>query len=179
VADNALALPSARRFKKDTPMSKPPSASAAALDPWTLPSRTGSPYPEPFKAAVAGREKRALGDAFGLNGFGVNLVRLPPGCWSSQRHWHSHEDELVYLIEGELVLVTDAGEQLLTPGMVAGFPAGKADGHHMINRSGRDAIYLEIGDRLAEDGAGYPDIDLAYRRIGDVFGFTNRDGDPY
>jgi uncharacterized cupin superfamily protein len=159
---------------------KPHAAPASsALDPWTLPARTGSSYPEQFKAAVAGRQKRALGDAFGLNGFGVNLVRLPPGCWSSQRHWHTLEDELVYIIEGELVLVTDAGEQTLTAGMVSGFPAGKPDGHHMINRSGRDAVYLEIGGRLAEDGAEYPDIDLAYRRIGEGFGFTNRNGDPY
>jgi uncharacterized cupin superfamily protein len=152
-----------------------------ALDPWSLPSRTGSAYPEPFRAPPANREKRALGDAFGLNGFGVNLVRLPPGSWSSQRHWHSHEDELVYILEGELVLVTDAGEQVVTAGMVMGFPAGRPDGHHMINRSGRDAVYLEVGARLAEDGVEYPDIDLAYRRIGggDSFGFTNRNGDPY
>lgn len=160
-------------------MPKPPSARAAALDPAALPPRTGSSYPEPFKAAVAGREKRALGDAFGLSGFGVNLVRLPPGCWSSQRHWHTLEDELVYVLEGELVLVTDAGEQVLTPGMVAGFRAGETNGHHMINRSGRDAIYLEVGDRLERDEAEYPDIDLAYRRVGDGFGFTNRNGDPY
>lgn len=160
---------------------KPPAAQAPALDPWTLPSRAGSSYPEEFKAPAAGREKRALGDAFGLNGFGVNLVRLPPGSWSSQRHWHTHEDELVYLLEGELVLVTDAGERVVSAGTVMGFPAGRPDGHHMINRSNRDAVYLEVGDRLAEDGAEYPDIDLAYRRIGDggSFGFTNRNGDPY
>ena len=160
-------------------MSKPPSASSTALDPWTLPSRTGSQYPEPFKAAVAGREKRALGDAFGLNGFGVNLVRLPPGCWSSQRHWHSHEDELVYLLEGELVLVTGAGEQLLTVGMVAGFPAGKADGHHMINRSGRDAVYLEIGDRTPGETVIYPDDDLAGSATPEGWQFTRKDGSAY
>ncbi len=144
----------------------------AALDPWSLPSRTGSSYPEPFKAPPAGREKRSLGDAFGLNGFGVNLVRLPSGSWSSQRHWHTHEDELVYLLEGE---------QVVTAGTVMGFPAGRPDGHHMINRSGRDAVYLEVGARIAEDETEYPDIDLAYRRIGggDSFGFTNRNGDPY
>ncbi len=158
---------------------KLPDPTPNAIDPATLPVRTGSGYPAAFRAAVAAREKRALGDAFGLNGFGVNLVRLPPGCWSSQRHWHTLEDELVYIIEGELVLVTDAGEHVLTAGMVSGFPAGTPDGHHMVNRSGRDAVYLEIGGRLAEDEAEYPDIDLAYRRIGDGFGYTNRNGDPY
>jgi uncharacterized cupin superfamily protein len=156
-----------------------PGAAPAALDPWTLPARTGNPYPAPFKAQAAGREKRALGDAFGLNGFGVNLVRLPPGSWSSQRHWHTLEDELVYLLEGELVLVTDAGEQRMTAGMVAGFPAGRPDGHHMINRGDRDAVYLEVGARLAEDGAEYPDIDLAWRRVGTGFAYTNKKGDPY
>ncbi len=106
-----------------------------AVDPATLPPRRGSGYPEPFQTAVEGRIKRALGDAFGLTQFGINLVEMPPGCWSSQRHWHSHEDEFVYVVSGELVLVTDAGEQPMRKGMVAGFPAGRADGHHLINRS--------------------------------------------
>jgi uncharacterized cupin superfamily protein len=101
----------------------PDAQQTAALDPSTLPERRGSGYPEPFRTAVAGRSKRALDDAFGLTQLGVNLVHLPPGCWSSQRHWHSHEDELVFVVEGELVLVTDAGEQPMRPGMVAGFPA--------------------------------------------------------
>jgi uncharacterized cupin superfamily protein len=144
-----------------------------------LPARTGSSYPAPFRAAVAGREKRALGDALGLKGFGVNLVRLPPGCWSSQRHWHTLEDELVYLLEGELVLVTDAGEQILTAGMVAGFPGGRPDGHHMINRSSRDALYLEVGDRLAEDEADYPDIDLRLKLRDGTLIFERRDGTAY
>lgn len=151
----------------------------AALDPATLPARTGSSYPASFRAAVAGREKRALGDALGLKGFGVNLVRLPPGCWSSQRHWHTLEDELVYLLEGELVLVTDAGEQILTAGMVAGFPGGRPDGHHMINRSSRDALYLEVGDRLAEDEADYPDIDLRLKLRDGILVFERRDGTAY
>lgn len=150
-----------------------------ALDPATLPPRTGSAYPAAFAGVVGAREKRALGDAFGLNGFGVNLVRLPPGCWSSQRHWHTEEDELVYMLEGELVLVTDAGEQVLKPGMIAGFPAGRRDGHHMQNRSGRDAVYLEIGDRIASDEADYPDIDLELKVRNGEYVFQHRDGTPY
>ena len=106
-------------------------------------------------------------------------MRLPPGCWSSQRHWHTLEDELVYILEGELVLVTDSGERALTAGMVAGFPAGKHDGHHMINRSDRDAIYLEIGDRIAEDEAEYPDHDLCLRVRDGKQCFEHRDGTAY
>ena len=150
-----------------------------AVDPATLPARSGSGYPAPFRDAVAGRIKRALGDAFGLSQFGVNLVEMPPGCWSSQRHWHSHEDELVYVVSGELTLVTDAGEQLMRAGMVAGFPAGKADGHHLINRSDRPATYLEIGTRIAEDGAVYSDIDMEARPQGARHVFVHKNGEPY
>ena len=127
-----------------------------AVDPATLPPRRSSGYPEPFQTAVEGRIKRALGDAFGLTQFGVNLVEMPPGCWSSQRHWHSHEDEFVYVVSGELVLVTDAGEQPMRKGMVAGFPAGRADGHHLINRSGQPAVYLEIGTASSRMGRSIP-----------------------
>lgn len=160
-------------------MEPKPAGRPVALNAATLPVRTGSSYPEPFRAVVGGREKRALGEPFGLTCFGVNLVRLPPGCWSSQRHWHTLEDELVYLLEGELVLVTDAGEQRLTAGMVAGFLAGERNGHHMINRSGRDALYLEIGARLAEDEADYPDLDLCLRVRAGKLVFEHRDGTPY
>jgi uncharacterized cupin superfamily protein len=118
-----------------------------AIDALTLEPRIGAPYPAPYDVPCALREKRALGDAFGLNNFGVNLVRLPPGCASSQRHWHSRQDELIYVLEGEPTLVTDAGEQRLTPGMTAGFRAGVADGHVLVNRTPRDAVYLEVGDR--------------------------------
>jgi uncharacterized cupin superfamily protein len=152
----------------------------AALDPSTLPERSGSSYPESFRTAVAGRAKRALGDAFGLTQFGVNLVRLPPGCWSSQRHWHSHEDEFVYVVDGELTLVTDAGEQTMRPGMVAGFPAGRPDGHHLINRSDRPATYLEIGSRRPEvDEAVYSDIDMELRLRGGDQVFVHKNGEPY
>jgi uncharacterized cupin superfamily protein len=152
----------------------------AALDPGTLPERRGSGYPEPFRAAVANRAKCALGNAFGLTQFGVNLVHLPPGCWSSQRHWHSHEDEFVLIVDGELTLVTDAGEQPMRPGMVAGFPAGRADGHHLINRTDRPATYLEIGSRCpAVDEAVYSDIDMELRlRDGDHV-FVHKNGEPY
>jgi len=151
----------------------------AALDPATLEPRIGSGYPEPFRAAVAGREKRRLGDALGLSNFGVNLVRLPPGSASSQRHWHSKEDEFVYVLDGELTLLTDTGPQVLTAGMVAGFPAGRADGHQLVNRTDRDALYLEVGDRKADEEVVYPDIDLLLRTVGGKQTFMRKDGTPY
>ncbi|MHA1601013.1 MAG: cupin domain-containing protein [Alphaproteobacteria bacterium] len=150
-----------------------------ALNPATLEPHVGSSYPESFRAAVAEREKRALSDALGLSKFGVNLVRLPPGCASSQRHWHSKEDEFVYVLDGEVTLLTDAGPQVLTAGMVAGFPAGRADGHQLVNRSDRDALYLEVGDRNADDEVIYPDIDLRLRAIDGKHTFTHKDGTPY
>jgi uncharacterized cupin superfamily protein len=152
-----------------------------ALDPATLPARSGSGYPEPFRGAVAGRVKRALGDPCGLTRFGANLVELPPGCWSSQRHWHSHDDELVYVVSGELTLVTDAGAHRLGPGMIAGFPAGATDGHHLINRSDRPATYIEIGTRVDQDEAVYSDIDMELRRApeGDGYVFVHKNGEPY
>lgn len=151
-----------------------------ALETDAVEARTGTSYPPPFRAAVDGRSKRALGDAFGLRKFGVNLVELRPGAWSAQRHWHSHEDELVYVLAGELTLVTEACEQVLTRGMVAGFPAGRADGHHLVNKGGTVAIYLEIGDRDPDDEVIYPDVDLKYVRTPDGTRiFTRRDGEPY
>jgi uncharacterized cupin superfamily protein len=132
----------------------------AGFDPKTLKPRIGSGYPDPFHKPAKDREKRALGDAAGLNQFGVNLVHLPPGAWSSQRHWHSHEDELVYVLEGELTLVTDAGEEPIRAGMAAGFPAGNPNAHHFINRGAGTAVYLEIGTRSDADVCSYPDIDL-------------------
>src|SRR4029079_10467228 len=125
----------------------------------TIEVHRGSMYPEPFRSLVAAREKRRLGDRFGLTQYGVNLVTLPDGCQSALRHWHTHEDELVYVLSGELVLVTDAGEQVAAPGMVVGCPAGSKDSHHFINRSGAPAQYLEIGSRVEEDMAYYPDDD--------------------
>ena len=153
---------------------KPP-----ALDPTTVPAVTGSDYPEPFRAAVAARERRALGDALGLTNFGVNLTRLPPGCASAQRHWHSKQDEFVYIVAGEVVLVTDGGEQVLCAGQAAGFPAGARDGHHLINRSARDVLYLEVGDRSAGDTCDYPDIDMLVRWIDGTEKYVHKDGTPY
>ena len=152
----------------------------AAIDPMTLKPRTGSGYPAPFAAVCMDREKRALGDAFGLSQFGVNLTRLAPGTASAQRHWHSHEDELVYILEGELVLITDTGEQVMTPGMCAGFKAGVPDSHQLVNRSDRDAVFLEIGTRAMEGGADYPDIDMIVRRAEDgKWRYLHKDGTPY
>ena len=133
-----------------------------ALDPAVVTERHGSGYPEPFRARVAGRAKRKLGDACGLTKFGVNLATLAPGAQSALRHWHTLEDEFVYVLTGELVLVTNAGEQILTPGSCAGYPAGKRDGHHFVNRSDTAATYLEVGSRIEGDNAFYPDDDLMW-----------------
>ena len=151
-----------------------------ALDPSTLEPRTGSGYPEPFRSRVLPRQKRALGDALGLRKIGVNLTMLPPGKESSMRHWHSHEDELVFILEGELVLRTSGGEQTLRAGMCAGFAAGSEDGHQLVNQSDKPARYLEISNRDAADAVLYPDIDMAYRTDGaGKAEFTHKDGRPY
>ncbi len=135
-----------------------------ALDPSMLEPRSLSSYPEPFRSRVLPREKRPVGDALGLTKIGVNLTTLMPGKESSMRHWHTHEDELVFVLEGEVVLRTDEGEQALSAGMCAGFPAGTKNGHQVVNKSGRPARYLEISNRDPEDSAEYPDVDLAYRK---------------
>ena len=152
-----------------------------ALDPRELPARNSSGYPEPYRSRVLPREKRALGDALGLTKIGVNLTTLPPGKESSMRHFHWLEEELVYVLEGEVVLRTDAGEQILTAGTCAGFPAGARDGHQLVNRSDKPARYLEISNRDAADTAEYtdPDVDLAYRKGPDGAVFTRRNGTPY
>jgi uncharacterized cupin superfamily protein len=150
-----------------------------AFDPADVPQQTSTNYPEPFAQRVAGRHRRRLGNAAGLKNFGVNLVTLDPGSQSALRHWHKAQDEFVYVLEGELVLVTDAGRQVLGPGMFAGYPAGKADGHHLINESDKPARYLEVGDRTPGDGADYPDDDLAARWVDDKWVFDHKDGKPY
>ena len=152
---------------------------AAAIPALSLPGQTGTDYPPPFDAIVGERVKRALGNAFGLSQFGVNLVHLPPGAASSQRHWHRYEDELVYVLDGELTLVTDAGETPLEAGMVAGFPAGRPDGHHLVNKSAQGAVYLEVGTRSAMDEVSYPGIDLRFTHHGDREAFSHKDGTPY
>jgi len=150
-----------------------------ALDPVPAPAVTGSAYPEPFKSRVATRRKQRLGDACGLKNFGVNITTIPAGAMSALRHWHSHEYEFIYVVSGELMLVTNNGEQKLTPGMCAGFPAGKADGHCLVNRTSRDAVYLEVGGRRPEDAVTYPDDDIAGRATPQGRRFTRKDRRPY
>jgi uncharacterized cupin superfamily protein len=130
------------------------------IDIAAVPERKGAGYPPPFDAPCADRIRQRLGNAGGLTDFGVNLMRLPPGNWSSQRHWHSHEDEFVYVLAGELVLVEDAGETVLRAGDCAAFPKGTGNGHHLVNRSDATATYLEIGSRHAEDLTTCSDIDM-------------------
>ncbi len=149
------------------------------LDPKAITPRIGSSYPETFRSITLQREKRALGKAAGLTNFGVNLTTLKPGAWSAQRHWHSKQDELVYILDGELTLVTDEGEMLLTPGMAAGFKAGVANGHCLINKSGRPATYLEIGDRTPGDDVDYPDIDMKAHTADGKTTFFDKKGNPY
>ena len=151
-----------------------------ALDPASVAAKSGTSYPEPYRATVQARSWQPLGDALGLKNFGVNLVRLPPGSASSQRHWHAREDEFVYMVEGEAVLITDAGGQTLRPGMCAGFPAGNADGHHLVNRSDRDAVFLVLGDRRPGiEAVEYPDIDLKGRWVGGEWVYFHKDGRPW
>jgi uncharacterized cupin superfamily protein len=150
-----------------------------ALDPASVAPVTGTNYPELLKPAVAGRAKQRLGDALGLKNFGVNLTTIKPGSASALRHWHVRQDEFVYILSGELVLVTDAGEQLLTAGMCAGFAAGDSNGHHLVNRSARDAAYLEVGDRIPGDAVTYPDDDIAAKSVDGRWQFTRKDGTPY
>ena len=126
-----------------------------------------SGYPPDLAPKIGGREKRPLGDLFGLRNFGVNLTRLPPGAASALRHAHALQDEFVYILEGTPTLVTDAGETPLSPGMCAGFRAGTGDAHHLVNRSGADVVYLEIGDRTPGESADYPDDDLMVRSDAD------------
>lgn len=147
-----------------------------ALDALALEGRRGvSGYPEQFRARVAGRSRVRLGEVFGLTNFGANVTRLEPGAESALRHWHTRQDEFVYVLDGELTLVTDAGETVMRPGMCAGFPAGAANGHHLVNRGTVTAVYLEVGDRTQGDAAHYPDEDLIHRDGR----FFHRDGTPW
>ena len=148
------------------------------IDMNAVPVVTGSRYPSPFDVACAARVRQRLGDAAALTDFGVNLLRLPPGVWSSQRHWHSAEDEFAYVLDGEVVLVTNAGEEILRAGDCAGFKAGVEDGHHFQNRSSRDALLLEVGSRKPDDDEGdYPDIDMRFLK--GRAGFVHKDGTPF
>ena len=138
-----------------------------------------SNYPEPHRQAVAGRWRKRLGNAVGLDQFGVNLTTLKPGAWSSQRHWHESEDELIYMLEGELTLCEDDGETLLKAGDAAGWKANTPNGHCLINRSGRDAVFLEIGTRSRKERAFYPDIDMKVERDAAGARYLHKSGEPY
>jgi uncharacterized cupin superfamily protein len=140
-------------------------------------SRTN--YPEPFNRAVEGRSRRRLGNAAGLDQFGVNLTTLKPGSATALRHWHEKEDELVYILEGEVVLIEDAGETLLKRGDAAGFKANVRNGHHLVNKSKSDAVLLEIGTRSKNERAEYADIDMQVIRDESGFRYLHKDGEPY
>ena len=151
-----------------------------ALDPANVPVRTASIYPtEAQRQRLAGRAKQALGDALGLQNFGVNLVRLEPGAISALRHWHTRQDEFIYVLEGHPTLLTNAGATALAPGMCAGFRAGSGDAHQLINESDQVAVYLEIGDRTPGDQVSYPDDDLRAEAVDGAWVFTHKDGSPY
>jgi uncharacterized cupin superfamily protein len=151
------------------------------IDKPAVPESSGTRYPAPFDQPCKLRRWQRLGQAAGLSQFGVNLLRLGPGVWSAQRHWHSHEDEFVYVLEGEVVLVTDEGEETLQAGDCAGFKAGVRNGHCLQNRSLRDAQLLVVGTRNDEDHGEYPDIDLVFTagRYSGRGTYRHKDGSPY
>ena len=149
---------------------------AAAAPPRTKPSL----YPEPFASMMSGREKRPLGDLFGLTNFGVNLTRIAPGGVSALRHAHAAQDEFIYVLEGHPTLITNAGETQLSPGMCAGFKAGNGDAHQLANRSTKEVLYLEVGDRSPGDSVYYPDDDIkAVLGADGKWRFEHKDGSPY
>jgi uncharacterized cupin superfamily protein len=147
------------------------------IDLSAIPARKGSGYPHPFHVPCADRTRRRLGDAGGLRDFGINLMTLPPGGWSSQRHWHSHEDEFVYVLEGEVTLVEDQGETLLRAGDCAAFPKGTGNGHHLKNQSSVVAVYLEVGSRNPDDLTICSDVDMMSSSADGRF--VRKDGTPY
>ena len=149
------------------------------IDIASLPPVIGTLYPPPHDEPCLSRERKKLGDAAGLTQFGVNLLRLPPGAWSSQRHWQTESDEFVYVLSGEVTLVTDAGPETLLAGDAAGFKAGAPDGHCLQNHTEREALVLEIGTRIPGDGAHYSDIDMVAPPGGKPAAYTRRDGTPY
>jgi uncharacterized cupin superfamily protein len=140
-------------------------------------TRTG--YPPPFDRVVVGRERKRLGNAVGLDQFGVNLTTLKPGAASALRHWHEQEDELIFVLEGEVVLIEDDGETVLEPGDAAGFKANNPNGHHLVNKSSRDAVYLEVGTRSKHERAHYPDVDMMVVRDDKGMRYTHKNGEPY
>jgi uncharacterized cupin superfamily protein len=141
----------------------------------SVPSESGGTYPRPFDEPCMAQSCRRLARFAGITQFGVNVTVIEAGAWSSQRHWHSHEDEFVWVLDGELTLVTNAGEETLRAGDCAAFRSGDPDGHHLVNQSGRPARVLEIGTTDRQDRCTYPDIDM----IADASGYSHRDGTPY
>jgi uncharacterized cupin superfamily protein len=179
-------LPSPHRLLTETLLIRPEAGSPATrqhvpiIEPRTAPEGTGSRYPAPFNEPCLKRQWRKLGDAAGLTQFGVNLVTLKPGVWSSQRHWHSEEDEFAYVISGEVVLVEDDGEHFLKPGDCVGWKAGVANGHCLQNRSTSDATLLVVGGRSETDRGAYSDIDMAFERgSGGTVTYTRKDGSGF
>lgn len=158
------------------PQDKPP---IAVLATEVAPRSKPSNYPAPFAERMRGREKRQLGDVFGLANFGVNLTRLEPGAQSALRHWHTRQDEFIYVLQGHPTLHTDAGTTPLAPGMCAGFKAGSGDGHRLVNDTAQPVLYLEVGDRLAGDQGHYPDDDLRAQMVEGAWAFVHKDGTPY
>jgi len=152
---------------------------SATVDTALIEAKIGTGYPAPFAKMCQQREKKVLGDLFGLDQFGVNLTTLPPGQWSALRHWHQKEDEFIYVVSGELVLIDDRGEHQLTAGMCAGFPAGEKNGHHIVNNSDQPGSFIEIGIRSKIEHVEYPDVDLIADKDESGFVFSNRKGEPY
>lgn len=159
------------------PEPTPPPIALTAAD--TEPRRQRSLYPEPFASQMAGRTKRVLGDRFGLRNFGVNLTELAPDGVSALRHAHSRQDEFIYVLQGTPTLITNAGETLLAPGMCAGFAAGTGDAHQLANRSAAPVVYLEVGDRSADDAVSYPDDDLRADFVQGGWRFSRKNGEPF
>jgi uncharacterized cupin superfamily protein len=144
-----------------------------------IPLDSSTNYPPPFNKAVDGRARKRMGRAAGLTQFGVNLCTLKPGAASSQRHWHESEDEFVYMLAGEVVLVEDGGETVLKPGDAAAWKAGVANGHSLINRSDRDAVFIEVGTRSQQEHVEYSDVDMMLTRDHTSFRYTRKNGEPY
>jgi uncharacterized cupin superfamily protein len=144
-----------------------------------LPVDTRTGYPPPYDRVVVGRGRKRLGNAVGLDQFGVNLTRLKPGAASALRHWHEQEDELVFILEGEVTLIEDDGETLLKPGDAAGFKANSRNGHQLVNKSARDVVYLEVGTRSEYERAHYPEADLMVVRDDKDMRYTHKNGEPY
>lgn len=149
------------------------------VDPAELPVKSGTPYPAPHDAIVQGRHRSRLSPVLGLTKFGVNVLRIEPGAQSSARHWHSEQDEFVYVLEGEATLVTDEGDTIVKAGMAAGFPAGNPNGHTLVNRSNSDVLVLEVGDRPVSEDVEYPDIDMANAVRDGKPNFTRKDGSAF